>query len=948
MKEGGLTYTQAVGAVGSLMGESGTNLKTNIRGTADNKGSNGIAQWHSERLSGLHAFAKKNNRKWTDLEIQARYIVHELKTTERAAYAKIKSAKSIEAATRAFTDAYERPNQDLAHHSRREQYARQLHGNVLSNRKYFESYKISNNPRMASLENQLPKNKNFDAKQKSMSKAEKDRFINEYKTKVRSLKGNPDALEKYHVDLYNQGLIGFDKNTKEITGFVGDYVRAQNKRNEPRTKADQDAKKLYLKAMGGLAKDSTSIFSANYRGIDKSVSARNGSIEVSVNDNAISKLAEATKQLAALDKKGIDTSAYRKNLSSILIGLQSPNKSTQASALKAINTEWTKITGKPVEAFKEKKLSNGQTVIVPGKDVTYNTSGTGGTAGFAFKTDAPELSLQDPKVITKNFSDLPVTIYNPQLYDGYKDNSLGDYVDDVGELPTDDTIDYGFDSIQYRDPTDHTPSTKNSIELAKLQREWAEKDYKTAQESKAAAEKARLQNEEDAKLADVDKVLGLEIPEAEEKPMIDPSRLKMDIPFTDIAKGAIGIALGKGMAEQELPLDETRINNSYLSMLHEHRRISEMGMNPTDEAEAKKSISEAYQMGVENIKNAAGGNRALILGNIANLDNINAGSMLKLSQMDQQAKDQAKAKYEEGLKYINDFEARRSSINETRKYQAALERRAVGTEIMAGGFKAMADALGSYDAPGSTAYMQKVKDQVELWGYSPLVKGDGWGSKAWAEEKTAKAESFRQNREWLNKQIESLPDEERKAFKKQYLDNPNAIWRGAEARFGTMDNPAGSGTVTVTEIDPVTQQMITKTANSEATVPMNPTYVKQSDGSLQPATPTGVTTTDNPSTTQSLINPEKIAAGPVAPMVKAPAAPVVQTAKTPDGTTVQIPKNQNGQKVDLSEIEKTAGVIGMGDTFDYAKNVNQMLGLMGEDEDERNKFARSLINKNAI
>lgn len=101
----GLTPIMASAIIGNLVKESG--LNTGIVGRADNKGSVGIAQWHSERLDNLKKFAGKN---WKGLDNQLDFVLHELNTTEPTAYNKLKQAKTVEEATTAFMNHYERPS----------------------------------------------------------------------------------------------------------------------------------------------------------------------------------------------------------------------------------------------------------------------------------------------------------------------------------------------------------------------------------------------------------------------------------------------------------------------------------------------------------------------------------------------------------------------------------------------------------------------------------------------------------------------------------------------------------------------------------------------------------------------------------------------------------------------------------------------------------------------
>lgn len=100
----GWTPEQAIGIVGNLIRES--NLNTTIVGTADDKKSQGVAQWHGDRLKTLK---KKYGDKWTDFNNQLDFVDWELKNTEKAAGDKLKASKGAWQAGSIVSDHYERP-----------------------------------------------------------------------------------------------------------------------------------------------------------------------------------------------------------------------------------------------------------------------------------------------------------------------------------------------------------------------------------------------------------------------------------------------------------------------------------------------------------------------------------------------------------------------------------------------------------------------------------------------------------------------------------------------------------------------------------------------------------------------------------------------------------------------------------------------------------------------
>ncbi len=111
----GWSPEQSVGITGNLIHES--NLNTTILGTADDKGSQGLAQWHSGRLSTLK---KKYGKSWTDFKNQLEFVDWELKNTEKRAGDKLKNSKSALDAGLVVSDHYERPKIKFSADKRRQ------------------------------------------------------------------------------------------------------------------------------------------------------------------------------------------------------------------------------------------------------------------------------------------------------------------------------------------------------------------------------------------------------------------------------------------------------------------------------------------------------------------------------------------------------------------------------------------------------------------------------------------------------------------------------------------------------------------------------------------------------------------------------------------------------------------------------------------------------------
>lgn len=104
LMSGGLTKEQAAGVVGNLVQESGLNTTA----AGDGGTSHGIAQWRGERLENLKQYASEKGADWQDFNTQIDFILHELKTDEKAAWEALQNAGTAEQAAAAFI-GYERP-----------------------------------------------------------------------------------------------------------------------------------------------------------------------------------------------------------------------------------------------------------------------------------------------------------------------------------------------------------------------------------------------------------------------------------------------------------------------------------------------------------------------------------------------------------------------------------------------------------------------------------------------------------------------------------------------------------------------------------------------------------------------------------------------------------------------------------------------------------------------
>lgn len=102
----GYTPAQAAGIVGNLVQESGV---VSDGPTGDSGSAHGMAQWRGARFTKLQRFAASRGKDWRDWTTQLDFVDVELKDDEPQAYAKLKSAGTVDEATAAFI-GFERPS----------------------------------------------------------------------------------------------------------------------------------------------------------------------------------------------------------------------------------------------------------------------------------------------------------------------------------------------------------------------------------------------------------------------------------------------------------------------------------------------------------------------------------------------------------------------------------------------------------------------------------------------------------------------------------------------------------------------------------------------------------------------------------------------------------------------------------------------------------------------
>lgn len=112
----------AAGFLGNGMVESGVGLHPGAVGDGGN--ALGIWQWNGPRRRELEAFAAKRGKPANDVDTQVAFLLHELRTSEAPAWAKIRAAKTAEEAAALISQHFERPG--IPHLGRRVSHAKDV------------------------------------------------------------------------------------------------------------------------------------------------------------------------------------------------------------------------------------------------------------------------------------------------------------------------------------------------------------------------------------------------------------------------------------------------------------------------------------------------------------------------------------------------------------------------------------------------------------------------------------------------------------------------------------------------------------------------------------------------------------------------------------------------------------------------------------------------------
>lgn len=104
--ERGMKPHEAAAVVGHMSAESGLN-SSKVNNNDLGAKSGGLGQWRGERLTFLKKYAQQQGKPWTDIDLQADYIIHELQNNEKSVLNRLSNTTTPTEASKAWS-YYER------------------------------------------------------------------------------------------------------------------------------------------------------------------------------------------------------------------------------------------------------------------------------------------------------------------------------------------------------------------------------------------------------------------------------------------------------------------------------------------------------------------------------------------------------------------------------------------------------------------------------------------------------------------------------------------------------------------------------------------------------------------------------------------------------------------------------------------------------------------------
>lgn len=254
---------------------------------------------------------------------------------------------------------------------------------------------------------------------------------------------------------------------------------------------------------------------------------------------------------------------------------------------------------------------------------------------------------------------------------------------------------------------------------------------------------------------------------------------KQDLPIDSVTGLALGLIGNDQAKNADIPLRNEDIGEAVKAYTSELARRSKEGLPPEVMAAIDNKLAEAYQGGLESIRNTAGGNSALILGNQGTLENAKSKGLVNAQLANYEAKEKAFQQYGQAIQYIDQVRMNRDIANTTMRQRQGIQDKADGEQLAAAGFAKMIDGIKyqKENGPGSANHMYKSALMQKMFGFDPAMKDDGTGKAGTRSAFLAQKEEYR------------IAQEENTVLTEDY----NSLNKDARSAIGSLlgENPTG-------------------------------------------------------------------------------------------------------------------------------------------------------------
>jgi hypothetical protein len=168
--------------------------------------------------------------------------------------------------------------------------------------------------------------------------------------------------------------------------------------------------------------------------------------------------------------------------------------------------------------------------------------------------------------------------------------------------------------------------------------------------------------------------------------------------FATIASALVGANALKEANMPETISELPELSDAFQAHLYQQEQLSKQGFSPDQEAEARKSISDAYQLGIENAVRGTAGDRAKFLAMSGVLDSRRQAALLDFAAKDEVAMRANKEQYEKTLMFKEQFDIQKQQQIRNEELEAINTQYSTQQGLAAQAFKYAMDNISNAKA----------------------------------------------------------------------------------------------------------------------------------------------------------------------------------------------------------------------------------------------------------